>query len=194
MNENPFENKPLPPSNPNINNEQLKATIEIAKLEDWEKVKELRLLSITGKDAKMFNATPESIKREQERTEKEWKKFLSNKSEFFILSQIGSETVGMIRAWKKKNGEDWHLGWAYIKEEFRGKNIGKELYEMPLDEIKKRNVKTVTAFIYKDNQKSIHLAESVGFKKVTDEAQAISLLGRENIEEWVAMEIDLTKI
>ena len=196
MNENPFDKKPKI-DNLNQNKEQLKATIEVAKPEDWERVKNLRLAAIKGKDAQMFGVKTGVIQEEQRWTEEEWKKILSKNNDFTMLSKVDSEDIGMIRAYERKNGI-WHLAWAYIKDEegkFRGKGLGKALYEAPIEKIKELGVKKVTAFIYKNNPASFHIAESIGFKKIplflSD--HTISKKIKAFNESFIPVELDLTK-
>jgi L-amino acid N-acyltransferase YncA len=54
----------------------------------------------------------------------------------------------------------------YVKEEYRGKGIGKELLETIIQEGEKAGLHTVIARIAEGNEVSVHLHESVGFEKI----------------------------
>ena len=54
----------------------------------------------------------------------------------------------------------------YVKEEFRGKGVGKKLLEALTQEGGKRGLHTVIARIVADNHISIHLHEGVAFEHV----------------------------
>jgi L-amino acid N-acyltransferase len=54
----------------------------------------------------------------------------------------------------------------YIKKEYRGKGIGKQLLEALLQEGKNISLHTVIARIAGDNQASMHLFRSEGFKNI----------------------------
>jgi len=54
----------------------------------------------------------------------------------------------------------------YVKEEFRGKGIGRRLLEDIIREGEKVGLHTVVARITEGNKESIHLHESVGFEHI----------------------------
>ncbi len=54
----------------------------------------------------------------------------------------------------------------YVKQEFRGKGIGRRLLEDIIEEGEKVGLHTVIARITKGNEESIHLHESVGFEHI----------------------------
>lgn len=55
---------------------------------------------------------------------------------------------------------------VYVKEEFQGRGIGRQLLEALLIEGKKAGIRTVIARITEGNEISVHLHESLGFKKI----------------------------
>ena len=150
-------------------NEQLDIKVEIATEKDWEAYKKLRLLAITKDKEIMGGTTPEQIIEEQARNEGEWKKDLSSKDMFVVLSWNGSEAIGMGRAREKDEIEGlWYMDSGYVKEDgdFRNKGIGKGIFKARLDEIKKRGGKKVFLGILANNTPSIRVAESFGCKKM----------------------------
>ncbi len=172
--------------------EDLDIRIEKATPDDWEVCKELRTLALTGKDARMFGATPEMITEEEARSEKEWREDLSNPDTIFVLSKLDSETVGFGRAIRREKN-NWHMGWAYTKESFRKKGLGTKNSEFRLKEIIKRNGKKVTMGIMTDNLDSIKIAEKLGFIKKGPEVKVMKGENKDIPYTWQMMELDLTK-
>ncbi len=170
----PFNRPPTQDSN--SKQEQLDVRVEIAKPEDWEAYKEIRLMAITGNDAEMFGVTsdPSRVKEEQSRGDIEWKKNLSSTDMFIVLSWINTQVVGMGLARKREEKQDWYMGHGYVKENFRGMEAGKKMFAKRLDEIRKRGGTRVTIGVKAYNNTSIHIAESFCFTKVDD---GVSLIG-----------------
>jgi phosphinothricin acetyltransferase len=54
----------------------------------------------------------------------------------------------------------------YVKEEHQGKGFGKKLMEAIIEEGRKTSIHTLIARIVEDNEVSINLHESVGFKHI----------------------------
>lgn len=169
MNEDPFKNK-----------EQLAIRVEIAKPEDWQACKELRLLSITSVDARMLGQTPEEVEKQLNKSEEEWRKETASDEMFSVLAWKGSEPVGLGRVKKVEGEEVWRIRNGYVKEGSRNMNIQTKMIALRLREILNRGgVKAVTG-IRVDNPTSIHNAEKFGFKIVETE------------DGWHHMKLDLT--
>ena len=147
--------------------EKLDFRIDIAAEKDWEACKNLRELAITGDDAKMFNANPESVAYEKQKTEEEWRKDLSSDTVFYVLSQKGSEPIGIGSADQIPSmGEGvWGLHDGYVKLEFRGNHIAQKMFATRINEIQRRGGKLVVAYIRMDNEKQLNLAKKFGFEK-----------------------------
>lgn len=171
MNENPFEN-PTPkqekfeaPAGP----EQLEIKMRIATSEDWKAYKDLRLLEISGKDREMFGSNLKMRIKEKIKSDQQWQHDLSRKDMFILLSLNNSGPVAMsLAAEDHKISEEgvWHIGWAYVKEDFRGKGIQSKMIAARLLEIKARGGKKVTALVKFNNKKSLDNLEAFGFKNV----------------------------
>ncbi len=190
MNENPFANQPSPANDPKKENKEVLAVkVEIATPENWEAYKKLRLKAVTGEDAEMLNSR--EVKRDRSKGDDEWKKDLEHNEEtFFVLAWNGNEAVGMGKAYNLGEGV-WNLGAGYVEEELRGKGIGKKVWIARIEEIKKRGgIKVVTGIKYK-NEKSLRVAESLGFKKVGLIKRIIRTRSLVIPVIWQGMELDL---
>lgn len=106
-----------------------------------------------------------------------------------------SKTVGEMRKWFEEHDErntiivaeldEEIVGWAalskydkkpaysrtaeislYVKQEFQGKGIGKQLIKRIIEEGKKAGLHAIVARITKGNKISVHLHKEFGFKKV----------------------------
>ncbi len=157
--ENPFKTK-----------EQLNIKIKVASPEDWQKYKELKLETIYGKDNYMFGVTPNNMWgraiKEEAKFEKEWKEIVDHKDAFGVLSLNGDTPVGIGLAEKREKEGDWLMYSGYVKEDFRGKGIGKKMFATRLNEIRLNREGTKIIMVVKaNNDKSIKLAESFGFKR-----------------------------
>ncbi len=159
------EFKPPQPNNQdNFKSQQEQSDIkmEVAKPENWEAYKELRLLAI-GKTKS--GPDDEQIIEEEARSKEEWQKDLSGENKFLMLSWNGTEAIGMGLAEEKDEKGVWKMWSGYVKPEFRG-GVGKRMFEARLNEIRRRGGKKVTLYVKSENKRSIHIAESFGFKKM----------------------------
>ena len=157
MKENSFLQQP--------SQEKLAIKVEIATEKDWEAYKQLKLMAITGKDKKMLGISSGQIKREQNRTEKEWRQDFYGENKVVVLAKNDFEVVGMGLARKRQEDGTWHMFFGYVRENFRNRGIGQRMFASRLNEIRKRGGKRVTIAVEDKNIISIHLAESFGFKK-----------------------------
>ncbi len=160
--EDPFENK-------KPKQEQL-VRVEIAKPEDWQAYKEMRLLAINGKEEEICDITSEEAVNEMARTDEEWEKNfredLSSGNIFVVLSWAGSEVVGLGRIRKIDSEGTWHMGSAYLKKNFRQGFTSIKMFNIGAEEIKKREGKKITIELNIKNPKSPRMAKLLGFKRV----------------------------
>ena len=147
--------------------EKFNFKVAVATEKDWETCKNLRELAITGDDAKMFNANPESVAFEKQKTEEQWRKDLSSDTVFYVLAHNGSDAVGMGRATQIVSmGEGvWGMYGGFVKPEFRGNHIAQTMFATRINEIQKRGGKFVITFIRTDNEKPLNLVKKFGFEK-----------------------------
>ena len=149
--------------------EKLAVSVRLATSspEDLEAFKELRHLALTGKDSEMFGMSshPEQVEEERNRTDLEL-----SENKFIVLSFESSRAIGIGIARKREKEDDWWMGAGYIREDCRGRGIGKKMFAKRLQEIINRGGRKVTLAVKAVNAKSIHIAESFGFKKVDEGA------------------------
>jgi len=168
--------------------EKLDLKVELATKEDLEGYKKLRLEAVKGGDAEMFAATPESIKKEEEKTDKQWIEDMLGPNSFIVVARNGDEIIGMGAARKEtEDGSQWRMRQGYVQPKFRNspERIGRQMFQARLDEIKKRGAKSVMTVVKSNNAVSTHIIESFGFKKVSEHSGDTGL--------FIIYELDLTK-
>ncbi|HEV7423784.1 MAG TPA: GNAT family N-acetyltransferase [Candidatus Paceibacterota bacterium] len=163
----------LTPTDKKLKPDQEKLNIEIrlANAEDWEACRDLRIEAVTGEDAKMFGVTPENREKriiKETRNKDEWISRLTDKG-FGFLAWNGSEAVGVGLAIKDNINDEWFMYGGYVRENTRG-GVGRKIFAMRLNEILKRGGHRVTMGVKVINGKSIHIAESFGFKRIEKDA------------------------
>ncbi len=168
---NPFESyNPLDLSNYRPPTpEHLDVKFLLAKPENWEECKSLRIAALESGDAEMVASTPEVVDKEKNKSEEVWRTELSDPDKFTVLSWSGSRAVGLGRARKLLEQEfregTWYVYNAYTLKEFQGLGMGKRNLAFRLDEIRKRGGKEVIIDILSINNKMLHIAEEIlGFK------------------------------
>src|SRR3989338_9647669 len=125
MSEDPFQNKP----------KQLKLKIEVARPEDWQDYKKIRLEALE-KNSEAFRRT---LAEALQNTDQKWKDALSGDKVFMFLARNDLEPIGLAGAKKVvEQGENiWRVISVYVRKEFRG-GLGRRLMENVLAEIRRR--------------------------------------------------------
>ena len=152
-----------------ISLEKFTPRIGIAEEKDWEAYKAMRLDAMTGKDAEMFSATPERVAQEKAKTDDEWRGDLLRKDYFVGLAWNGKEPIGMNRAIEHVAEEGpgvWGIYTVYVRSDFQDKHVGRKIYATCLNEIQRRGGKKAILYIVPSNERSFHVAEKFGFRKV----------------------------
>ena len=149
-------------NNPGKNQEKLSVRVEIAAPKDWIIYKELRILALSGKDGRMFGATPEKIAAANARTDEEWQEDLSLDDEFIVLSWCDDEPAGMGGAFKKEEGY-WRMNSGYVKEKFRGEGLQNRMIALRLKEIQRQGGVRVVTGVEIGNKISMRNCKSFGF-------------------------------
>jgi len=133
-----------------------------AKLEDLEPITEIYNEAVRGTVA-TFDTEPKTV--DEQRT---W--FAQHGPNYPILV---AELDGVVVAWASLSRWSDRCAYSdtaeislYVKEEFRGKSIGRKLLESIVQEGQKVGLHTVIARIAEGNEISVHLHESVGFQHV----------------------------
>lgn len=171
------------------NKEKFVFTTRIATPEDWETIKELRELAITGSDTEMMGIK-KNLEKQLGKTEKEWRKELSNDNNIYVESWSNLKAIGMGFVTKKEERENtWHLRYGYVLPEFRNNGVGREMFAKRLREVINRGGKEVVLTIRNDNLSSLHVAKSFGA-----EADNKTEISKEAYDlGWRWWKIDLTK-
>lgn len=73
----------------------------------------------------------------------------------------------------EERGEELFLSKFYIDQEFRGKGIGKYMFQKFMEIAKMRNLKKIWLTCNRNNTNSIAIYEHLGFKKVREEVTDI---------------------
>jgi ribosomal protein S18 acetylase RimI-like enzyme len=146
--------------------EKLDIKTQIAKEKDWEGYKKLKILEMTEEGKEMHDFSQKKLDILNNMTEEEWKKELSRKDMFVVLARNDSDPVGISCATENKRGF-WVFSDLHVRKEFRNKGVGKKMFLERLNEVKNRGGKKIMLAVKINNEASIHLAESFGFKKIS---------------------------
>ena len=119
-----------------------------------------------------------NFKRIQKR---EFSKRLKDPKKVFFVADEDGEIVGFISGnleedppifmYRKKG----HIGEFYVKEEFRGRGIGKKLFAEMKKWFRKKKVKTVRLYVVKCNIGAKKMYKSLGFKPVDIEQLVLGM-------------------
>ena len=76
--------------------------------------------------------------------------------------------IGNCEVTRGKVSDEFHHGTLGISvsKEYRNAGIGREMLRTAIEECRKENLKTIELEAFGNNQRAIHLYESVGFKQV----------------------------
>lgn len=163
------------------NQEKISIAIRIATPDDWQTVRDLRIEGLNSEDKEMFiGEHPEWLERELNMKEEDWKKELSNKDNFIVLTFAGDQPIGQGSVLKNTNEPGTYgLSRAYIKKEFRKENAGKKQFAYRLKEIIKRGGTRIIHGVWHKNEKMFNLSDSFGFKNMTEEPNQYGFYSRE---------------
>ncbi len=157
MDENPFKNQ-----------EKLAVKVEIAKPEDWEIYKDIRIEALT-KNPEAFGTLLEEVDK---RTTEQWQASLSNSESFFVLAKTDSGTSGAKSIAGAIRGKEktWRLVAVYTRPEFARLGIAEEVCNKVLEEIKKRNGNKVVLNVIKNKKQDAarKLYNKLGFRDMED--------------------------
>lgn len=190
MNEDPFKQKNMPGFV--SGNQEKNIKTRIATPEDWQVLKNIRLLALDSDDAEMFG--PKITAIDKARSDEDWKAELNpdKKDQFYLLSFSGQDAIGMLKVSYYREADDWYISSAYTKEDSRGKVFPRAVIALIIEEVKKRGGSKLGIGVRKINVRSMRLYELLGFKKVY---QPILERIRRPITwmKWQEMEMDIPK-
>ncbi|WP_159887192.1 GNAT family N-acetyltransferase [Paenibacillus puerhi] len=136
--------------------------IRLAALDDVPSILEIYNEAIVNTVA-TFDTVPRTLEQQQE-----W--FAQHGDAYPVLvAEIG----GIIAGWSALNRYSDRLAYArtselslYIRDEYRGQGIGRELLERMLREGKQAGLHTILSRIEESNEASLHLHRAYGFEQV----------------------------
>ena len=96
-----------------------------------------------------------------EKTLESFEEALRNKESYIAVTEIENQIVGFCKG--DMNGDNGKLDYLVVKEEFRGKGLGKELMDWAMLMFNKNNVRHIEVKVI-DGNPTIHLYEKYGFK------------------------------
>jgi ribosomal protein S18 acetylase RimI-like enzyme len=93
------------------------------------------------------------------------------KKERYYVAIVGNKVVGFIAFGKKILEDEWHGKYLYLHEiavtkKFRGKGIGKKLFQNALDYAKKNKL-NIKADTFAKNKNTIKFNKKLGFKPLS---------------------------
>ncbi len=96
-----------------------------------------------------------------EKTLESFEEALRNKESYIAVTETENQIVGFCKV--DINGENGKLDYLVVKEEFRGKGLGKELMDWAMLMFTRNNVRHIEVKVI-DGNPTIHLYEKYGFK------------------------------
>ena len=95
---------------------------------------------------------------------------ISAKYPYLVLEDDGSGEVNgyaYANTWRERSAYRFAAEISiYVRDDFRGKGMGRRLMERLLEEIRKRDIHSLVAGIALPNERSVALHEKFGFRKV----------------------------
>ena len=136
--------------------------IRIAKIDDLEEITEIYNQAIL-KTVATFDTEEKTMDKQ-----KTWFKEHGKKNPIIVAEEDGN-----ILGWAALSKYSTRIAYSdtaeisvYVKEEYRGQEIGKKLIRRIIQEGKKAGLHVVIARITEGNEKSVNLHKMVGFKHV----------------------------
>ncbi len=105
-----------------------------------------------------------------EKAKKDYEEALKKEDHMFLIAEKNGKPVGYVYGWIEKPPVCFtpklrgYLCDAFVKEKFRGKNIGEKLTEEILKIFKSRNVSWVKLGVYAKNINAINVWKKLGFE------------------------------
>ena len=173
--------------------ENLQVTIDLAKTEDAEVYRKIRLEAI-DQDPEAFDMQNEKKReRQKSRDISEWKKDIQE--QVVLLAKNDSEVIGLVKGVDRGQGL-WSINNVYLTPAFRknvnGAPIGDEMIKKVLDEIKNRGGQKARLWVKNSNKGATKFYEVLGFKKI-ETRKAMSIVGKriDLLIGWSILEKDL---
>lgn len=145
-----------------------KIKISPGQITDTENVKQIMLYALEN-DPDAFTST----RFEFQFTSPEWwqkylDKYLSGGFNTLFLAKKGEEIVGMIGVVQNSGSKVRHVGniyWMWVKQDARGKGLGKDLLKRALDHVEKNpEIRKVNLSVVSSQKPAIELYKKFGFE------------------------------
>ena len=158
------------------------------KSEDWQIYKNLRLEALQQAPMAFGNSYEESVTR----TDDDWKTKLESKNNYIFVAQNGAEYVGMAAAYQEQGARIKHTGYVwgvYVRNTYRGQNIGKQLMQAVLAELKSNNeIEKINLNVNVNQIAAVKLYESLDFQ-IAGTLHKELKIGNEYFDEYVMEKI-----
>ena len=146
--------------------------MNIIKLEPsrWEEYKNLRLEALKKEPTAFAASYEEKVGKEDEYWQNQLKKFQEAEEDSMWFAEVNSQLVGLT-GWYRSNTEKLRHSASvyavYVKPEYRGKGIAKELIKKVLDEIEsKPEIVKIDLNVNTKNETAANLYKKLGFEIV----------------------------
>lgn len=142
------------------------SSIQIATPKDWKPFKTIRLEAFKQEPAAF------STLYEEASTYKDtyWKDMLEEENNIILISYFDGKPVGLVRAALKDEDvapDTAYIGSLYVHKDFRGKGIGKTLFNRLIEEVSKHpEIKFLRLWVNEIQTTAINLYQTLGFKVV----------------------------
>jgi len=93
--------------------------------------------------------------------------FLKSGARKVFACKTGDEYVGGCALILNEN-QNGHFSDFFVREDLRGKGIGRRILEFAINRFKEKNIKTIRLHVLKDNQTAIKLYTKYGFHYFED--------------------------
>lgn len=115
--------------------EKLVITVEIAKPEEWEDLRKIRLEALEM-DREAFGS---NLKDEKDKDDQYWRDQLANpEKKFYVIARQGREPVGMTGAYRTDPQDYWWVFGVYVSGKARGRKIGPQILKRIEQEVKSK--------------------------------------------------------
>ena len=153
--------------------------ISTIKKSRWRDYKKLRLEALSNSPI----AFGSSLSDEKKLTKKDWEtRITSSITDTLFAIDEKNNLVGIIVALYDKKETQKHVARIvsfYVTPKFRGKKVGKILFEKILKKIKqKKSIKKIKIQLYSKNLVALNMYKKFGFKKIGILKKEIKINGR----------------
>lgn len=145
--------------------------IKKASLKDLETI--LRFQLLLEKYESKFDKSIKINSKVKERFRTNTKKAMKNKNVAYFLVYINKRPVGMAEVYiKNRTGI---LSSSYVLAGYRGKGIGKALFNARKAWLKSKGIKRLQIKVYKENKNTIRIWNKLGYKVINKNRNCLTM-------------------